>query len=252
MIEDSTLDIAEQVVDHEFLDRALLRTALTHASCTDSRLDSYERLEFLGDAVLGLIACEMIFAEHPDMLEGEMTKIKSIVVSREICAVIAADIGLVELVALGKGMRGASSLPTSLAAGVFEAVIAALYLDAGFEHTIRFVRPLLGPHVERAQRNGHQQNFKSLLQQHAQHSESDSPRYLILDEKGPDHAKCFRICVEIGSRRFDASWGPSKKHAEQQAARLALIELSVLEESDAGELVVAHHAQTDPLDSHPV
>lgn len=244
MVADSSLDAAENLLGHRFSDRALLARALTHASTTDSRLDSYERLEFLGDAVLGLVTCEAIFLRYPDLLEGEMTKIKSTAVSRETCAAIACELGLVDLVELGKGMQGSASLPTSLAAGVLEAVIGALYLDAGADAARAFVEPLIEPRIEQAYRSGHQQNFKSLLQQHAQQVAEDTPRYLILDEKGPDHAKCFRVCVELSGKRYDAAWGASKKQAEQIAARSALLALGVLAENGAGELVVA--AADDP------
>ncbi len=240
MVDDSVLESAQEVLGHSFSDVQILRRALTHASCTDSRLDSYERLEFLGDAVLGMVTCQIIYAEHDDLLEGEMTKIKSIVVSRDTCAEITGRLGLIDLVALGKGMQGVSDVPTSLAAGVLESVIAALYLDGGFDVASRFIRPLIEPHIETARRNGHQQNFKSLLQQFAQQEGAEAPRYVVLDEKGPDHAKCFKICVEIGASRYDSAWGQSKKQAEQQAARKALVDLGVLEESDEGELVVAN------------
>ncbi len=243
MVDDASLQRAQELLGHTFSDLDLLRRALTHASTADSRLDSYERLEFLGDAVLGLTTCELIFSNHPDLLEGEMTKIKSIAVSRETCATIAREMGLADLVALGKGMQGAS-LPTSLLAGVFEAVIGALYLDAGTEAVRTFIAPRIEPFIERAYRNGHQQNFKSLLQQYAQQSNDDPPRYVILDEKGPDHAKCFKICVELAGRRFEPAWGPSKKQAEQVAARHALISLGILAHDDDGQLVLVEDSET--------
>ncbi len=242
MISDAVLESAQSRLGHAFRDPELLRRALTHASSTDSRLDSYERLEFLGDSVLGMVTCELIFAEHDELLEGEMTKIKSIVVSRETCAEITGQLGLVDLVVLGKGMQGSGDVPTSLAAGVLESVIAALYLDGGFALASKFITPLIQPYVQRARRNGHQQNFKSLLQQHSQQERADPPRYVVLDEKGPDHAKCFKICVEIAGHSYEAAWGQSKKQAEQAAARLALIDMGVLEESAEGELVVAETA----------
>ncbi len=243
MVDDVSLQRAQELLGHPFSDLDLLRRALTHASTADTRLDSYERLEFLGDAVLGLTTCELIFSRYPDLLEGEMTKIKSIAVSRETCAHIAREMGLADLVALGKGMQGAA-LPTSLLAGVFEAVIGALYLDAGPEAARAFIAPRIEPFIERAYRNGHQQNFKSLLQQHAQQAANEPPRYLILDEKGPDHAKCFKVCVELAGRRFDPAWGPSKKQAEQIAARHALVTLGILTQDDDGQLVLVEDSET--------
>ncbi|MCB9844915.1 MAG: ribonuclease III [Phycisphaeraceae bacterium] len=238
MVEDAAIERAERILGHTFRDRSLLAQALVHASRTDSRLASNERLEFLGDAVLGLVTCEEVFGRYPDLLEGEMTKIKSLVVSRESCARIARTLDLESLLVLGKGMQGQHQLPGSLAAAVFESVIAAIYLDGGFEAATRFIRPLIGPLIARAERSGHQQNFKSLLQQHAQKMELDSPQYRVLDEKGPDHAKCFKVAVEMGDQRFEPCWGPSKKQAEQHAARTALEALGILAEGERGELVV--------------
>lgn len=226
----------ERSVGHTFADPGLLLRALTHASMADRRLDSNERLEFLGDSVLGLVTSERIFVRFPDLLEGEMTKIKSMAVSRQTCALIARSLGLDEMVRLGKGMQRDAVVPQSLAAAVLEAIIAAIYLDAGFDAARRFLLPLIDPLIERAAASGHQENYKSLLQQHAQQSASETPVYRVLDEKGPDHARCFKIGVEIGSRRFEAAWGQSKKQAEQAAALIALFELGLVERGTDGHV----------------
>ncbi len=212
---------------YTFADPAMLVRALTHASTTDSRKDSNERLEFLGDAVLGLVCCEMIFELYPDELEGEMTKIKSTVVSRQTCAVIAREFGLENYLILGKGMLGQRSLPQSLAAATLEAIVCAIYLDGGITAARAFLGPILTPLIRRAARSGHQENFKSVLQQTAQVRFGRSPVYHVLDEKGPDHAKCFEVCVEIDGRKFRPCWGNAKKTAEQAAALSALDELGV-------------------------
>ncbi|MBM4107815.1 MAG: ribonuclease III [Phycisphaerae bacterium] len=224
----------EKVVGHRFKDGALLALALTHASVTEDRLTSNERLEFLGDSVLGLIACERVFRRFPDMLEGDMTKIKSMVVSRATCATIARATGLHTLLVLGKGMRHSGEPPTSLAAAVLESVIAAVYLDGGLDAARAFLEPHLDALIEEAALSGHQQNFKSVLQQYAQQNLSTTPLYRVLDEQGPDHAKCFKICVEIGGRQFPSCWGQSKKRAEQMAALNALRELDLIESDAAG------------------
>ncbi|MCL4210448.1 MAG: ribonuclease III [Phycisphaeraceae bacterium] len=216
---------AESILGRAFVDRSLLGLALTHASSADHRLASNERLEFLGDAVLGLIVCEYLFAHYPELQEGDLTKIKSAVVSRDTCARVADDLGLTDLIVLGKGMSNRGAIPRSLSAGVYEAVIGALFLDAGLEFTRSFVLGGVKGLIRSAVRSGHQQNFKSVLQQLVQQNMGISPQYLLLDEKGPDHAKCFEICVEVGAQRFPSSWGRSKKAAEQQAALNALIGL---------------------------
>lgn len=235
-MDEQLLDKTEEILGYSFQDRELLHLALTHASLADDRLESNERLEFLGDAILGMIVCEYLFKNFPDLLEGEMTKIKSSVVSRNICAKIAQQTGLDELVRLGKGLSSRSALPPSVAAAVYESLIGALYLDAGLDVVKQFVLRDLEPKIISAADSGHQQNFKSVLQQMAQQEFGSTPQYLVLDEKGPDHAKCFEVGVAIGTRRFQSSWGPSKKHAEQSAALSALVELGHAERTDNGEV----------------
>lgn len=229
---------AELALNYTFTDPALLKLALTHASMTESRLDSNERLEFLGDSILGLIVSERIFMKYPDQLEGEMTKIKSTTVSRNTCAKIARELGLEDMLRLGKGMKNHVELPQSLAAAVLEAIIAVIYIDGGFGAAQAFLIPLIDPFIERAEQSGHQHNFKSVLQQHAQQSYNETPVYRILDEKGPDHAKCFKVAVQINGRTFESSWGQSKKQAEQQAALNALHELGLAEDDGDGEVRV--------------
>ncbi|HHN77887.1 MAG TPA: ribonuclease III [Phycisphaerales bacterium] len=233
---DELLAEAQRVIGVEFDDLELLALSLRHASHSESRLDSNERLEFLGDAVLGMIVCERIFERFPELLEGEMTKIKSTVVSRRTCADIAQRMGLDRLLILGKGMLSQEQLPRSLAAAVLESIVAAVYLDKGYEATRSFLLPLVDPVIEEAERSGHQQNFKSVLQQHAQQGMGLSPIYRVLDEKGPDHAKCFKVAVELAGRLFPACWGQSKKNAEQQAAQHTLFELGVLIRDEDGRL----------------
>jgi ribonuclease-3 len=121
-------------------------------------------------------------------------------------------------------------------AAVFESLIGAMYLDAGLGPTRGFLLRMLGQRIEDAARSGHQSNFKSVLQQTAQQTMGMTPQYLLLDEKGPDHSKCFEVCVEIGSRRFGSCWGPSKKQAEQEAALSALHELGFVTRSENGEI----------------
>jgi ribonuclease-3 len=229
---------AERALGYSFKDPALLRLALTHASIAEQRALSNERMEFLGDSVLGLIASERIYQRYPALLEGEMTKIKSSAVSRQTCAMIARSLGLDELLVTGKGMQGSAAMPQSLAAAALESVIAAIYLDGGYAAAEKFVGPLVDPIIERAASSGHQENFKSVLQQHSQQTNQDTPVYRILDEKGPDHAKCFKVGVEIGARKFAPSWGQSKKQAEQAAALNALSELGLIQALGDGHVRV--------------
>jgi len=232
----SPIEAVEERIDYRFSDRGLLRQALVHASTAPARVASNERLEFLGDAILGAVVCEHLYRTYPDELEGELTKIKSNAVSRRVCAEIAAELGLAAAVHLGKGMGSREELPQSLLAAIFEAIVGAIYLDGGIGPARTFILRALDARIARSTTLGHQQNFKSVLQQSLQQRDLGTPTYLVLDEKGPDHAKCFEICVEVGARRFASCWGMSKKAAEQQAALEALVELGLAERSEGGEV----------------
>jgi len=230
------IESAQRAIGYTFKNPQHLVKALTHASVTDARVDSNERLEFLGDSVLGLVTSERIFTLFPDLLEGEMTKIKSTAVSRRTCAEIADSMGLMDLLLLGKGMRGGAPLPRSLSAAALEAIIAAIYLDGGLDAARSFLTPHLDACIQKAARLGHQENFKSVLQQHAQQQLGATPHYRVLDEQGPDHAKSFKIAVEIDGRQYAPKWGQSKKRAEQLAALEALREIGLVEHTKDGEI----------------
>lgn len=238
MAEAVPLEVIEQRIDYRFQDQTLLAQALVHASIATVRTASNERLEFLGDAILGAVVCEHLYRRFPNDLEGELTKIKSLAVSRRVCAEIAAELGLADAVQLGKGMGERTNLPQSLLAALFESVIGAVYLDGGIGPARTIVLRLLDARIDVAARLGHQQNFKSVLQQALQQRELGTPVYVVLGEEGPDHAKCFEICVELGSRRFKPRRAMSKKAAEQDAALEALVELGVVERDEAGEIRV--------------
>lgn len=224
---------AEKILGYRFNNPQLINVALTHASVADTRLQSNERMEFLGDAVLGMVVCEYLFDNYQNDLEGEMTKIKSAVVSRRVCAQISNEIGLTQLLLLGKGMN-TRNLPMSLSAAVYEAIVAAIYLDGGLEPAREFILKFLGSHIIDNAKSTHQQNFKSVLQHYAQRHLTELPSYRLLDEKGPDHSKCFEVCVELGNHRYSSAWGQNKKQAEQRAALKALIEMQLAEEDDDG------------------
>ena len=226
IVSGEVLDACQKAIGYQFKDLGLLTASLMHASVASSRLDSNERMEFLGDAVLGLVICEALYLRFPEYQEGELTKIKSMLVSRRSCAQVANQIGLTEFLQLGKGMHSRSHLPSSLPACAVEALICAVYADGGLEAAREFIMRAFAVVIEEAVGSGHMRNFKSVLQQFAQQRFDRPPIYEVLDEKGPDHAKCFEVAVRIGDRRFPSAWGPNKKDAEQAAGRLALRELS--------------------------
>ena len=220
---------AEKVLGLVFNDPQLLQESLTHASIADTRLQSNERMEFLGDAVLDLVVCEALYRRFPTLLEGDLTKIKSAVVSRRTCAEVATETGLADLLIIGKGISSRQAMPSSLAAAVYESIVAAIYLDGGFDVVKEYVLRTMTPKIESISANINQQNYKAVLQQHAQKILGSPPIYELLDEKGPDHNKCFESAVILGDRRFHSAWGTNKKEAEQKAAYKALVELKVLE-----------------------
>ena len=223
------IDQAADILGYRFKNEALLTEAITHASSADHRLKSNERMEFMGDSILGFVVCEYLFLKFPELMEGDLTKIKSAVVSRRVCAQISKSIHLEQMLNLGKGMSGRPALPSSVAAAVFESIIAAIYLDGGIRSARSFVLRMMKPYIHEAAESAHQQNFKSVLQQIAQRHLPTNPAYVLLDQKGPDHAKAFEVCVQIDGRNFGSAWANSKKQAEQQAALNALCELGIAE-----------------------
>ena len=221
----SRLARCQERIGYHFRDIQLLDGALTHASGADHRLSSNERLEFLGDAILGVIVCEQLFHQFPEQLEGDLTKLKSIVVSRLTCAKISQALGLREFLVLGKGMTTHPAVPPSVLSDVLESLIAAIYLDGGSKAATEFVLTYFGPEIESAAAGDSGGNYKSLLQQFAQREHGVTPTYPLLDEKGPDHSKCFKMTAQIGRQRFSPAWGRSKKESEQRAAHNAICEL---------------------------
>jgi len=221
----TVIEQCEARLGYTFIDKSLLLSALTHASGALHRLKSNERLEFLGDAILGFIVCERLFQLYPDYLEGDLTKVKSVVVSRNTCAKISQEMDLQDFLILGKGMTTTPTVPPSVLADVFESLVAGIYLDGGHEAARQFINTYIGPEVELAAAGELGGNYKSLLQQFAQREFGSTPTYHLLDEKGPDHSKCFKIVAQVAGQRYQAAWGRNKKEAEQRAACNALSEL---------------------------
>ncbi|MFH1616560.1 MAG: ribonuclease III [Planctomycetota bacterium] len=231
-----TLQQAEQMLGYKFSDKSLLIQSLTHSSQTSDRIKSNERLEFLGDAVLSLVICRTLFEHFPNYPEGDLTKIKSMLVSRRTCARLARQLGIERYLKVGKGMSQNPALKGSLAAGALESIIAAIYLDSGIDSAGDFILRIFADLIEKADAEQHQNNFKSVLQQYVQQNFDSTPIYELLDEKGPDHNKCFKAAVSINQKHFKSAWGTNKKDAEQKAAYNALVQLGVIEESSSSEL----------------
>jgi ribonuclease-3 len=221
------LETCQQAIGYRFRNPELLRSALTHASGANTRLASNERMEFLGDSILGLVACEQLYHRFPDYQEGDLTKIKSAVVSRRACAQFSAALGLGRFLFLGRGMNAQEmdSVPSSMQADVYESLVAAVYLDGGLEAAKAFILKHLIAEIEEVAEGTAGGNYKSMLQQVSQREFNLTPQYLVLDEKGPDHSKCFKIAAVIGRHTHAGAWGRTKKEAEQRAAMNALAQI---------------------------
>ena len=223
---ESAMARCQRRIGYTFRDQTLLRAALTHASGAEHRLASNERLEFLGDAILGFVVCELLYRQFPQYLEGDLTKVKSIVVSRQTCAKVSEALGLQEFLILGKGMTTHPTVPPSVLADVFESLLAAIYLDGGEQPSRQFIDAYIGPELELAAAGELGGNYKSLLQQFAQREFGNTPTYHLMDEKGPDHSKCFKMVAQVAGHRYQPAWGRNKKEAEQRDASNALSELN--------------------------
>jgi len=216
-LSDEALGACEEALGYTFKDREWLHRALVHSSDKLNRGVCNERMEFLGDSILGTVVAEHLFREYPDFTEGRLTKVKSVVVSRSVLARCAADLGLGRFIMVGPGMSS-EALPGTILANTFEAVIAALYLDGGIDVARGFVLACLDPEIDKVVEDRHAKNYKSLLQQLVQRQEGITPTYRIIDARGPDHAKEFCVAAVIGDEATEGAWGPSKKAAEQLAA----------------------------------
>ncbi|MDP7035711.1 MAG: ribonuclease III [Planctomycetota bacterium] len=216
------LDQLESILGYTFKDRVLLARALTHSSMRSPSTPCNERLEFLGDSILGMIVSELLYDRLPRASEGELTRIKSVIVSRSCIGQQCQDMGLYPFIGLGKGISSRSDLPTSIFANVFEALIAALYIDGGTEEARRFIIQHLGSVLECMLETGSRQNHKSILQDYCQKNYGVVPLYTILREEGPDHCKEFELHVEFLGKSFPSATGRRKKEAEQLAAQKAL------------------------------
>lgn len=200
----------------------MLERALTHPSSTAEEDRDNERMEFLGDSVVNLCIAQALYERHPCWTEGDLTQVKSAVVSTTGLARAAESLGLRDVGRFGKGLPLHEPLPPSVYANLFEAVAAAVYLDGGLEAARSFVLRVLDPDMRSVAENGGEPNPKSMLQHVAQKNCGVTPHYRVLGSSGPDHDKVFEISANVGHRVFPPGTGRSKKEAEQAAARRAL------------------------------
>lgn len=214
----------EEKLDYRFQDPELLERALTHSSYANERLggalESNERLEFLGDSILGQVTADHLYRSHPDLPEGDLTRMRAALVCETSLAQVATGWGLGEYLRLGKGeeLNGGRHRP-SIQADAVEAILAALYLDGGIAQARRTIRSFI---LCKEEETGEGQDYKTALQEFVQRTPGHTLKYQMVREEGPDHMKEFWMEVTLDGQQAGAGKGHSKKEAEQQAARVAL------------------------------
>jgi ribonuclease-3 len=215
------VDRLARQLGYAFRDADLLEAALTHRSA-QSRHN--ERLEFLGDAVLGLVSAEALWQRFPDATEGQLTRLRAQLVKRETLAAVARDLDLGQYLRLGPGeLRSGGHARDSILADALEAVIGAVYLDGGLEAARRAIGLLLGDRLEAMTPESQPKDAKTRLQEHLQARRLALPAYAVLETRGEDHAQTFTVCCEVAALGLlVTAEGPSRRRAEQAAAEAML------------------------------
>ena len=219
-----------EIFNIDIENKELFRQALTHPSYTQENslpyTQSYERLEFLGDAVLKLTISDILYNKYPDYTEGNMSKIRSVVVSDATLFDLSQKTGLSDLIILSKHDDKCRKLE-SVCACAFEAVLGAYYLDGKYDKLINFIRDKFETYIEDADKNFEKYNAKAILQEYTQSLTKTTPEYKLVSETGPAHKKEFEIEVIYQNRIVASGKGKTKKEAEQQAAYNACEKLGV-------------------------
>ncbi len=235
---DLTADVLGELEDRlgvQFNNRRLLRQALVHRSLINeaelSDTDSNERLEFLGDAALGLVAAQMLYERYPDRAEGRLSQARASLVNTAALAGLGRDIELGRYLQLGRGEDlGGGRTQQTVLGRAYEAVLGAIYLDQGIDGLRALVTPLFNGILDRHGWSARGKDYKSRLQEALQGSGRSTPLYRMIGEQGPDHDKQFRMAVDIDGETLAEGEGSSKQRAEQDAARAALAKLAPAEE----------------------
>ncbi|MEC9489241.1 MAG: ribonuclease III [Halanaerobium sp.] len=222
-------ELEEELAIH-FSDRSLLEKALRHKSYImeqpEQGLEDNERLEFLGDSVLDLVISEYIYKAYQDHTEGDLAKIRAVVVSAPVLAGIAKTIALGSYIFLGRGEEiSGGRKRENLLADTFEALIGAIYLDQGLEQARQFILGNLEDEVQAVEAGEHIHDFKTMLQEITQKKYNTLPHYEVVKEEGPEHNKRFLVQVALEDKPLGQGQGTSKKEAEQRAAKEAVQEL---------------------------
>ena len=227
MLELEKLEKLEEKLNYDFHDPALLEEALCHSSYANEHrtagLASNERLEFLGDSVLGFVSAEWLFAQHPDLPEGDLTRIRAALVCEQSLYEVARQLDLGRYLKLGRGEEaGGGRTRTSILADATEAVFAAVYLDGGIAAASALIHRCLLDAEREEEVEERRRDYKTALQERVQRQVDQVLTYRMVGEQGPDHAKTFSAEVLLNGSPIGSGTGHSKKEAEQAAARKAL------------------------------
>ncbi|MFA6764858.1 MAG: ribonuclease III [Sphaerochaetaceae bacterium] len=213
----------------KFKNLDLLNLAFTHRSFaneTHADVDSNERLEFLGDSVLGLVVADWLFTSLPNLDEGDFSRIKSFVVSEESLAIVAKQLRVDNFIIIGKGEEySGGRSKKALLADCVEAIFGAYYLDVGFKSAQEFIQRLMIPVIQSVLQNKHRKDYKTLLQEYVQKKYKTYPKYDLVKRTGPEHENTFWVEVTVHKNTYGPASGPNKKEAEQSAAKIAYDEL---------------------------
>jgi ribonuclease-3 len=246
----SSLDKLQQSLHYRFREAGLLKQALTHKSSVgqdDKKgLGSNERMEFLGDAVLNCLVTDHLYRLHEEKSEGQLSKVKSLIVSRKILGEIALSLDLGRFLSFGNSeLKSGGTHRMSILSNAFEAVLGALYLDGGLESARQFLKRFLYNRIDAFLNDSDNVNYKSRILESAQRDGFGTPRYPTVEAIGPDHAKEFKVRIEIAGVALGEGKGPNKKIAQQNAAREAIYVYSK-------DLILSHikGAEKNELVSH--
>jgi ribonuclease-3 len=231
----SELQLFQYQTGIKFKDLGLLNLAFIHRSYANengSPMLNNERLEFLGDSVLGLVVCEYLYERLPQRKEGYLAKVKSFAVSEDSLAEVALKLKVDNFILIGKGEEASGGrYKKALLADCMEAIIGAHYLDAGYKSVKKFVLAIIKPVVENIIQDRYKKDYKTMLQELVQKRFKSYPRYILKDRTGPDHDRTFWMSVEINGAEYGPGKGKNKKQAEQMAAEAAYMKLTAGEET---------------------
>lgn len=222
----------QESLGYRFRDTSLLKHALSHSSYANEHrtghrsphTQSYERLEFLGDSILGYVCADYLYRTFPELPEGDLTRIRASVVCEEALHREAVALSLSDYLLLGRGENtsGGRERP-SILADVVESIIGAIYLDGGIDPARAFILSFLTSYIDEVVGRGHPRDYKTLLQEIVQKNREETLSYALTGESGPDHDKSFTVDLLLNSNVFSSGSGHSKKAAEQAAAKAALV-----------------------------